>query len=292
MKTNKTKIEVEETAVALAPSKEALEMLKQAFPAEVGYEKLYLPRIEYVSQDKMEGEGKNKKCVIEAGTFFLSKETTSKDTEGKTVWSKDEIGKEMEAVIVFSRKQLKYYDNALETFTSSTVYDEDDESIALFCGGAKIAEGKPEDLKKRYEYRDEDGKVKSKLEDNKILIVLYKGELYNLSLRGSSMWSYKSFAKKTQNIPAQLTKFYSEARTKGQISWNAMMFDKSRDLNADEVGEVMSKVIEIKSAIGSEKAYYKKDKEIENTVVAYPTSDESNDGSGFDLIDPPKMGSN
>jgi len=267
---------INKNEVAILPDAAALEALKNSFPAEVGFDRILLPRIDFKSQDVLEGTGKDKKCVIEAGTFFTSFETDAVDVEGKKVWKTDEIGKTLEATIIFSRKQLKYWDSKMEIFTSSPVYDNDDEIVPLFCSGNKIMEGLPEDLKKKYEYKDEDGKTKSKLEETRVLYVLYKGEVYQLNLRGSSMWSFKTYSKKTTLIPAQLTKFFSESKVKGLIMWNCMNFEKIRDLNADEVKDIQNRVNEIRGAIDAEKAYYKKDREdAKLPPVAYPTEDSS-----------------
>lgn len=260
-----------DSAVIVAPSNEALELLKNSYPIEEGYNKIQLPRLEYVAQDKMEGEGKNKKCVIEAGTFFTNKESTEKNAEGKIVWDKQEIGKEIEATIVYNRKQLKFFDQSTDSYTNSSIYDQDDEVIPLFCSNVKIASGTPAELKKRYEYTNEEGKVRSKLEDNKILYVLLNGEVYQLTLRGSSMYSFKTFARGTTLIPAQLTRFSSEPKEKGSTKWNCMTFSKVRDLSMDEVVNVQDKVNEISGAILAEKRYYAKEKAIASTPIEYPT---------------------
>ena len=263
-------------AIVVAPSEEALASLKADFPAESGFDRIQLPRLGFVSQDKMEGEGKNKHCVLEAGTFYTEVESEEKNEEGKSVWTKNEIGKEIEGTIIFSRKQLKYYDAASETFTSSNIYDSDEELVTLFSDGVKFCEDTVQGLKARYQFTGEDGKLKSKLEDNKILYILYNGELHQLNLRGSSMYSFKTFARKTTLIPAQLTKLSSEARVKGQISWNQMSFEKIRDLSADEVAVVQEHVAEIKNSIASEKAYYAKQKENVGKQIEYPAIEESN----------------
>ena len=257
--------------IVAAPSSEALANLANSYPVERGYDKILLPRLSFVSQDKLEGEGRDKKVTIIAGTFFTEHETEEKSAEDRVVWDKKEIGQELQATILYSRKQLKFYDESTESYTSSPIYDEDNEVIPLFCGGVKIVETTPVELKKRYEYRDEDGKIKTKLEDNKILYVLYEGEIYQLNLRGSSMYSFKNFARKTTLIPAQLTKFNSENREKGKIQWNAMTFEKVRDLNSEEVADVQKRVDIIKGAIASEKAYYAREKKVEEAEIVYPT---------------------
>ena len=256
--------------IITAPTSEALDLLKQSFPAEQGFDRILLPRLGFVTQDKTEGKGKSMTVIAEAGTFYTEVETDEKTAEGKKKWAKTDIGETLEATVIYSRKQLKFYDNATEAFTSSPIYDEGTEIIPLFCSGTKMFEGTPAELKKKYEFKDEDGKTKSKLEENKILYVLYNGEVYQLNLRGSSMYSWKTFARKTTLIPAQLTKFNSEACEKGQISWNKMTFEKVRDLDAQEIDDVQERVTSIRNAIGAEKAYYKRDKELAATPIPYP----------------------
>ena len=111
------------------------------------------------------------------------------------------------------------------------------------------------ELKAKYQYQDKEGKTKSKLEDNKILYVLYDGEVYQLNLRGSSMYAYMSYARKV-TPPAVLTRLSSEAREKGEIAWNQMTFEQVRSLNTKELTLSLEKVEETKNSIAVEKASY------------------------------------
>lgn len=261
------------TEVAVTASAESLALLREQFPQEQGFNRVLLPRLSMISQDQTEETKKNGKkeitVIAEAGTFFLEKETDEVDPETKKkVWSKDELGTSIEATVIFQRKQLRMYDEETELYTSSPIYDNDTEVIPLFCEGKEVKRGTAPELKAEYEFTEANGKTKSKLEDNKILYVLYEGELYQMNLRGSSMWSFVAYARKNL-VPAELTQMSSEAKEKGQIAWNQMTFNKVRDLGEDEVQDVLRRVAEIKDAIMQEKAYYAslKDSDEADTII-------------------------
>lgn len=252
----KTETKKTTTAVTTVASAQALAELKQSFPAEVGFTRKMLPRLGMISQDVTEGKGKTLKVVTEAGTFFIDKEGEEEDENGKKVWERTEIGAEIEATILYQRKQLRMYDETTETYTSSAVYDTEDEIIPLFYNKAEIARGTPAELKAREEYVFErDGKKKSKLEDNRILYVLYDGEIYQMNLRGTSMYSYMTFARKVLP-PSLLVIFSSEPKDKGNISWNQMTFTEVRVLNQEELNTVLEKTADIKEGITEEKSFY------------------------------------
>ncbi len=245
------------TAIQTVASDEQLAILRQEFPQEEGFKRTLLPRLGMFSQDVTEGKGKAMKVVSEAGTFFIEKETEELNEEGKKIWEKEELGTDINVNIIFQRKQLKYYDEKTETYTSSSVYDNDDEIIPLFCNKAEIDRGTPAELKAREVYQyEKDGKIKSKLEDNRILYVLYDGELYQLNLRGSSMYSWMTFLRQKTSPSAYLIKLSSESKSKGTIDWNQMTFEVVRDINGEEAGVIIEKVREIKDAINSEKEFF------------------------------------
>ncbi len=248
------------TALVSQPSEQALAELKSQFPQEQGFVRSLLPRLGMISQDKTEGKGKAMKVVSEAGTFFIEKQTDEKDENDKNIWEREELGNSIEATIIYQRKQLRYYNEATEQYTSSPVYDEDTDIVPLFCDKKEVARGTPADLKAMATFAfEKDGKVKSKLEDNRILYVLYEGEVYQMNLRGSSMYSYMSYGRTVSpSMPAVLTAMNSESKEKGSIAWNQMTFTKVRDLNGEEVDIVLEKVREIREAIVAEKQYYAK----------------------------------
>src|ERR1035437_10194958 len=101
---------------------------KDMHPTETGnFTRISLPRIGFASQDVVEGKGKASKVTTEAGTFFIEKQTEETDAEGKKIWSKEEIGKEWEGIILYHRYQLSFYDEAKEEYSSTPVYDSQDE---------------------------------------------------------------------------------------------------------------------------------------------------------------------
>jgi hypothetical protein len=244
------------TELIVAPTTEALSELAAMFPQEQGYSDRLFPRIAFVSQDKMEGTGKNKKVVIEAGTFFEERETEELNDAGKKVWSKDELGMTIEGTIIYKRRQLRYFNEDTEEFTSSPIFDTEDEIIPLFCNKSEIARGTAAELKVPYQYVDpKDGKTKCSLEENVILYVLRDGEVYQLNLRGSSMYAFMTYARKTL-VPSVLTSFSSEAKEKGTINWNQMSFKAVRQLTGDEVAVVKTNIGDIRDGIASKKAYF------------------------------------
>jgi hypothetical protein len=244
-------------------SKEVLAQLNEAYPVEQGYNRISLPRLGMYSQDQTEGKGKAMKVISEAGTFYTEKQTDDIDEEtGKKVWNREEIGTDVEAIIVYQRKQLKMYDEATEKYTSSPIYDDENEVLKLWCDKQEVASGTPEELKKKYQYTDEKtGKIKSHLEENRILYVLLNDELYQLNLRGSSMYSFLKYRRNVLPISC-VTRMSSESKEKGSIEWNQMTFEKVRDITAKEGDMVLSKIREIKTAIGMEKAQFSENVEI------------------------------
>lgn len=245
------------TEVAVAPNVEMMEQLRQSYPVEAGFQREMLPRLGMVSQDKVEGKGKAMKVVAEAGTFFVENQTEELDENGKKVWEKEDIGTSMEGIILYHRKQLKFCDSATETYTSSPVYDSDDEVLPLFLNKAEVDRGTPAELKSRKHYQglSAAGKPTSKLEENRILYVLYKGQVHQMNLRGSSMFAFLTFAKKVLP-PSVLVSFGSEAKEKGSIQWNQMTFTALRPLSSAEVTDVLQRQQEIRDGIAQEKAFF------------------------------------
>ena len=237
---------------------ELVNQLRESFPFDPSALRIQLPRISMRSQDKMEGTGKSKKVTEAAGTFYTERQGEEVDEEtGNKKWVKEELpaGDTFDGVILFQRKQLRMYDEKTELYTSSPVFDSPDEVIPLWCNKSEVARGTMAELKAKYQYKDEDDKVKSKLEDNKILYILMDGEVYQLNLRGSSMYAYMTYARKVVP-PTVLTRFSSEAREKGKIEWNQMTFAVHRPLDNKELLEVKEKVDEIRSSIAIEKQSY------------------------------------
>ncbi len=262
--------------LAKTMTEEQKAILDSSYPVEDSFSRILLPRLGMVSQDKLE-EVKNAKTgkkevklVTEAGTFFIDREDTQatemeedaivngkvvKKKVNKKLWSKTEIGNEIEAIVLFERRQLSFYDG--ESYTSSPIYDTDDQEIPLFNKKQEVDRGTPAELKARPEYQgvSAKGKAISKLEDNKILYILKDGEVFQMSLRGTSMYAFKSYKKDIK--PNQvLTRMNSEPKENGATKWNQMTFEAVRPTNADEASIVIEKVTEIVNAIKQEQAFY------------------------------------
>lgn len=258
-----------------------LAALAASAPQEAGFARLQLPRLTFKSQDVMEGKGKSKKVVVEAGTFFTEVATDEKDENGKPVWDKTEQGLEIEGFIVYTRKQLRFYDEPSDTFYSTPIFDDADQMLPLFAGGKKVATGTPAELKKSFEYTTEDGKTRSKLEDNVVMYILFNDELHQMTLRGSSMYSFKDFARKVPTAyNVHLIHFSSEAQEKGSIEWNQMKFTALRLVTADEAAVIGNAIAEIKEAVELEREYYNQqsqDATVEAAVVAALPEGEGDD---------------
>jgi hypothetical protein len=241
--------------VAVVADEESLALLRNQFPVEQGFQRQSFPRLGFYSQDVTEGKGKAMKVVTEAGTFYTEKQTDELDENGKKVWVKEEIGPEVELVILYKRHQLKFFDG--EAYTSSTVYDEDNEIVTLFKGKEVVEKGLPKELQALPQYQGKSAKGKdiSKLEDTRILYVLYQGEVHQMNLRGSSMYAFLSYSR-SQSPNTVLTKITSEPKENGSISWNQMVFTAVRPVNAEEVAVIHDKTAEIKGNIEAEKGYF------------------------------------
>lgn len=244
------------TGLAKVASEEQLAALRGEFPSEPGFVRIQLPRLGLVSQDQTEGKGKNMKVIAEAGTFYVERQSDEVDEETKQkTWERTDIGTEVSGIILYQRKQLRMYDEDTELYTSSPVFDSDSEVLPLFCEKKEVDRGTPKDLKEKYKYTDKNGKVRSKLEDNRILYVLVDGEMLQLNLRGTSMFAYMSYAR-TTTPNTVVTTFSSEQKEKGSIEWNQMSFTAERGINGAEAEEVMKHTAEIKRGIVSEKGYF------------------------------------
>lgn len=260
------------TTLVAAPSAEKLAMLKSNVPTEPTHTRVLLPRIVFKSQDVTEETkdpktGKKKVDVItEAGTFLRQSQRKDEGTgelvldedSGKPIWDTEELGTNMEGIIAYQRKQLRYFDESTDQATSSPIYDEETDVIPLFCDRAEVGRGTPAELRAQYPGgKTLKGKDKSLLEDQRVLYVLLDGVLHQLTLRGSSMYSYMDYSRKVRpSLPAVLTHFSSTAESNGNVSWNKMSFEAKRPLTDSEVDLVLEQQGELKDAIAQEKAFY------------------------------------
>ncbi len=248
----------QEVAISLTAEQEA--ELRAEYPAEQSFTRILLPRLGMYSQDKTEGKGKAMKVVAEAGTFFTEHQSDEVDEEtGKKVWDKKELGSEIDAIILFQRKQLRFYDESDKTYTSSPIYDSNDEEIPLFKNKVKIATDTPDNLKKMFPgVSKKTGKEKSNLQEDRILYVLYGQDIYQMNLHGTSMYSFLDYARKLNPLAPSMvvTTMNSEPKENGSTQWNQMTFKNARRISAEEGHVVLEKVRQIKEGIAAEKAYY------------------------------------
>lgn len=274
------------TAMVSAPSEETVALLGNLFPTETGFQRAFLPRLGMFSQNKFEVDKKTKQAVLiqEAGMFYLEKqdeeESEDENGESKRLFRKAELGTDpIEGIIVYVRKQLSMYDSAIEAYTSSPIYDNDDEILPLFCNKAEIARGTPAELKALYPGTTLKGKPKSELDDNRILYVLFKGPedeeevMYQLNLRGTSMYSFQDYRKKVRpNVPLVITSFSSEPQKNGDTEWNKMTFSKVRDVTKEESETVVAQVTTLADAIKLEKEQYAQANVANDAFAAHQSS--------------------
>jgi hypothetical protein len=237
---------------------EALAELRESYPLEQSYQRATFPRLGMVSQDKTEKVGKTIKLVAEAGMFYTEVATDEVDDYGKKVWEKTELGDQIEAIVLYERKQLKFYDQPNNTFTNSPIFDDAEQVVPLFSNKAEVDRGTPKELKSRAKYQGltAAGKPTSKLADVRVLYVLLDGTVYQLDLQGSSAYSFSDYKKKVHSPNTMVTQFGSESKVNGSIAWNQMTFTNLRALSAEELADVVKFVRQIKAGVAAEKALF------------------------------------
>lgn len=265
------------TELATTVDNNTVALLGNLFPTEEGFTSVILPRLGMFSQDKFEKDPKTKKAelVQEAGVFYIEKqdeeETQQEDGSMKRGFTKTELGSDpIDVTIMYTRKQLSYYDSASNSYTSSPLYDNDDEVVPLWCNKAEVDRGTPAELKAKYPGVSRTGKAKSNLEDNKILYVLYEGEMYQLNLRGTSMYAFKKYAQSVRpNVPMVVTSLSSEHKESGDTEWNQMTFTKVRDITPEEANDVVERVTELRNAIEEQKGRFAERASVDAAFAAH-----------------------
>lgn len=239
-------------------NEKALAELRESYPIEQGYQRATFPRLGMYSQDKTEKVGKIINLIAEAGTFYTENVSDEVDEDGKKVWSKVELGNTIKGIIVYERKQLKFYDQPNNIFTNSPIFDDADQIIPLFSNKQEVDRGTPKELKSRKEYQGltAAGKPTSKLADVRILYVIVDDVLYQLDLQGTSAYSFSGYKKNVGAPNAMVTKFGSEPKVNGSIAWNQMTFTNLRTLNAEELEQVLTLSRQLKDGVTQEKAYF------------------------------------
>lgn len=248
-------------AVATVADDAAMAALKNEYPTEATFNRILLPRLSLVSQDKTEEvrnavtKKKEIKVIREAGTFFTETPTEELDEDGKKKWENEDLGENAEGIIIFQRKQLRFYDG--EKYTSSPIYDRDDEVLPLFRDKEEVDRGTVKELQSRdiYQGKTAKGKPTTKLEANRILYVMRDGVIYQMSIRGTSMYAFQTYARKvTPNTV--LTKFGSEPKENGSTKWSQMTFENLRLINKEEAKAALDAIKSLKDFITAEKGYY------------------------------------
>jgi len=226
-------------------------------PKENTFVRRTFPRISFTSQDVTEGKGKTMKVVEEAGTFFIEKPTDNTDEKGKRIYGKDEIGKSFEGVIFFTRKKLSYYDQAAGKFISSSLYDQDTDEVVLWQDGKQVTKGTKVELQAPYMFVKEDGKKSCKLAENKVLYVWYNNEIFELTIKGTSMFEYSGYYKNCMGEPNKnLTLISSIEAENGATRWNKTTYKRVRQLTQDEWDTTRALAAEMLKGIADEKAYF------------------------------------
>jgi len=247
-------------SVMVKPSEDVLAELNQTMPSEPGYSRTNFPRISFVGKDETETVTNKKtgkkeiKIITEAGTFI--QEVYNKETKE---YEKTELGLEIDILTVYQRKQLKHYDESSKSYTSSPIYDTDEDIVPLFENKKVIERGTPEELRSKARFTEmKDGKKKSTLEEQKVLYVMFEGEMHELTVRGSSGWNFSKYRREVPNISAVVTTISSVQETTGSNTYNKMTFSVKRDITNDEALELLANRRDIISGIEAEKAYFSK----------------------------------
>ncbi len=263
------------TAMMVAPTEDQLAELGGAVEQEPGFERLHLPRIGFAGKDKVEviGTGKNKKInvLMAAGTYFFERETeevtTKADgTEGK-VWEKEEVDEDtpIEGILVFKRKQLRYFDEddgENGKYTSSSIFGGEEgedpkvDIISLFKDGKKVESGTVDELQAKYPHKlSKKGKKIPQLAIESICYVLVDGVLYQMNIKGSSLWALRDYTKKIKAATV-ITRFESKANEVGDNKFNSMTFTPVRALTAEEAALAIDTLRMIRKGVNDEKAYF------------------------------------
>jgi hypothetical protein len=269
----------EETQVTTTADAAVLAALGAQVPADAGFARIQLPRIAFKAKAKFEQDPDDEekmKVIYKAGSFFTERETDEKDEEGKAVWDKENIGTTLEGIVVYKRKQLRYYDEPGQTFYSTPIFDTPDQIIPLFAGSKKIASGTPAALKKMDMFKyEKEGKTRSYLSDNTVVYLLVGEELFQFSITSiGAIIDFSRYGQKVQyGLAANVTRFTSTKEVKGDNNYNALAFASARLITADEATLVQEKINLIVDAINAEKEFYanmSEDSAVEAAVLALP----------------------
>lgn len=255
------------TAVAKTASEEQLAALAAGgVEQEASYTRISLPRFGMTAQDKTEAVGTGAKKIIKvieaAGTFFYERESEEEveredGTMGKE-WTHEQIDENEvpEIIIVAARKQLRYWDTAEEKYTSSPVFDTDTEEVVLFKDRKEVDRGTKKELQARFPLgKTAKGKNYPMLKEEAILYVLIGEEMFQMNVRGSSLWALSAYKRKVP-VSTVVTKVGYTQEVSGSNTYTKMTFEAVRKLNPTEASLAIEKIREIKQAIADQKEYF------------------------------------
>jgi hypothetical protein len=232
-----------------------LTVLDGAYPVSNDPTYVSLSRFGMLSKDieEVSGTGKNKKTkVIEsAGTFYTEKDLGELNEEGKKVWTKEFIGESVDVQIVFERKQLRKFDKSLNKFISSDMYDNDSQIVSLYLDKRVVAKGTREELQARYPKLTEKGKPSSSLNEDRIIYVIYNGELHQFNLSTSSKWSFADYKRQVGNPSKVITNLSSVEETNGSNTYRKVVFKSIGLINAEQLELVQENQAKLNEEVAS-----------------------------------------
>jgi hypothetical protein len=249
----------------------ALEALKNAYPqhAEDDFIKTILPQIRFKAKAVL--DDKEEKVVIKAGTFMLVTRSEEK-VDDKYEYIETPVGMDITVDVLFERYKLNYYNSSDNVYVSSPVFDSKEEVVKLFSGGKEIASGHVAELQGQYMV-EKDGKKRSALELLKVLYVLYKGEVHEMTLSLGNGFTYRKY-KQENIVPVVHTKISSKKTEHGGNKYNAMTFTADGFLTEEEAQHNLALVQNIQKGIADEKAYYGQAVVEQQAMTALPSGDD------------------
>lgn len=232
---------------------EQIAILNNNFPVSEDDTRKSFPRLGMLSKDLTSetGTGKNKKIdIIEAaGTFYTEKDEGEIDEDGKKKWTKTYIeGETLDVIIVYFRYQLRRFDSSLNKFYSTPIYDTPDQILPLYLDKQIVQKGTEKDLQAKYPKLTAKGKPSSDLKKDTILLVLFRGEMYQLNLSVSSGWAFSAY-KRTVNPSLVITTLGSTEETFGTNTYRKISFTKGRSIDGDEFDLVQEGQNVLKAAV-------------------------------------------
>jgi len=236
----------------------ALEALKNSYPqhTEDSYVKVVLPQIRFKAKAVLDDAGEA--VILKAGTFVLVKRSDEKDEHDKYTYEETPIGSSVTADVLYERYRLSYYDSANNAYVSSPVFDDTKEIVKLFSGGKEYASGTVAELQAMPEFTiEEDGKKKCKLQLQKVLYMVYNGELHEMTLSLSNGFAWRKY-KQENMVPLVHTVFDSKKTEHGGNKYNELTYAVGGYLTEEEAQANLTLVNDIKTGIEAEKAFFGK----------------------------------